>query len=89
MSRYAARLEGKSLNWGYDNPLKEYFIQLWDDNDVETPVFCVGNVAPLTLHPDFPKKMNWSKDEITSLYESYAPHIPDTHIEAIKKGLPF
>lgn len=88
MSRHTARFDGKELNWGFDPPIGEYFIQLWDSKDVEDPIFAVGNRMVLTPHPDHPKKMDWSQEEITALYESFAPHIPTAHIEAIKAGLP-
>lgn len=92
MSRHTTRFDNKELAWGYDNPINEYFIQLWDSKRepfTDDPIFSIGTVAPLTPHPKYPDKTKWSKDEVLAIYKEYSDHIPESHIRAMENDKPF
>lgn len=84
MSRYSKRIDETELCWGFDTPLNEYFLQLYDKDD--EIIFCIGTVAPLSEHPLYPGKNAWSKEDILNLYKSYIDYIPQEHIQAVEKG---
>ena len=87
MSRYSKKINNDTLAWGYDNPLQEYFIQLYDQSD--ECVFELGTTATLVPHPQFPSKIMWSNKEILEIFEQYHTVIPAEHIAAVKENKPF
>ena len=88
MSRYSAQLGDKTLAWGYDSPLQEYFIQLYSDHD-DRCIFELGTVATTQPHPDYPGKKAWSRGEILGIYEQYAEYIPQKHRDAVALDMVF
>lgn len=102
MSRHTAHLaNGRSIAWGYDNPLGEYFLTEYYSNDElkkmeeqagdeELPhvVFSIMSHTTLDCHPDYPGKMDWSNSEILSLMDKY-DEIDERHKEAVALDQPF
>ncbi len=88
MSRYAKKVDNAyTLNWGYDNPLKEYFIELLDSEGEH--VCALGTNVCLMPMPESPRKMKYSKAEIQAVFNRYAEYIPEAHLSALALDLPF
>jgi hypothetical protein len=87
MSRYSTQIDGNTLAWGYDRPLNEPFIQMLDSED--NSIFELGLQFTTQPHPNFPRKLNWDLEELIGIFEIYQTHIPEEHMAALKKGLPF
>jgi len=88
MSRYTATLEnGNELAWGFDRPIGEYFIQLFDPED--EPIFSVGSHVTLTPHPVYPHRKHWSNGELLQVFEDYNDAIPEDHIQSLALDLVF
>ena len=97
MSRYSRNIlvdnVPHSLAWGFDRPLSEYFIQLFDESDTEDfrddCVFSVSSITTTKAHPEFPSKMHWTNGELLQVFERYKDVIPHEHIDALTLDLPF
>jgi hypothetical protein len=104
MSRYSKTLpNGRSIAWGYDNPLNEYFLQEYkspaetlleavDDDmhqdEVDDLVFSISNFYTIKAHPANLKKLDYTNAEIANIMKEYSL-IPDEHIQAVLHNLPF
>jgi len=95
MSRYFERLsDGKELVWGYDEPLKEYFIQLYKspsdlvDEYEEGLIFSIANWNTVQPHPEYPEKFKYTNREILEVLMDFKV-APTEHTIAIAIGLPF
>ena len=103
MSRYNARLKNnRILSWGYDEPLREYFLHeeyspeeikklSFDDEEEgdEHLVFAISNKFTLKPHPDTPNKYTYTNGEILTHMNRYRDVIPKAHLEAIASDLSF
>ena len=102
MSRYNARLKNnRILSWGYDEPLREYFLHeeyspeeikklsFDDEEGDEHLVFAISNKFTLKPHPDTPNKYTYTNGEMLSYMRSYKDVIPKAHLEAIASDLSF
>lgn len=72
-----------SLEYGFDRPMGEYFIQGWKDHEI---VWNVGSYTTLIPHPDFPTRLNWDNSDLAELAMRY--EMPQTHITQIQLDLP-
>lgn len=75
---------------GFDRPLHEYFIQVWDienPSDDDTPVFSVASYNTMKPHPDTPEKVRYSNSEILSLMEEWGCSFD--YRRAVAMDLPF
>jgi hypothetical protein len=101
VSRFQAKLDnGRTIAWGYDNQLAEYFMQEYYSEEelnkmtkkelerTDEVVFSVSSHTTLTPHPKYPKKMDWSNNDLLQLMRKY-PEIPRIHKQAIAADLPF
>jgi hypothetical protein len=86
MSRYTKVLEdGTYVAYGYDEPLQEYFIQLFDSE--EECLFSIANYNTLLEHPDAPHKVRYSNSELLEVFQKY--NLPVNHIIMLASDLPF
>lgn len=82
MSRYTHEccIDGKHLEvaYGFDNPLQEYFIQVFDKDDEEgfTPIVWEGS-----------RMTHKSNGEMLELFEKYL--VPENHCLALTLDLTF
>jgi hypothetical protein len=97
MSRYTTPLpNGRTVAYGYDRPLQEYFISeyyskeemLNKDADSDC-VYCISSHTTLVPHPNSPEKMQYANSELLEILESYGDAIPEQHIVALTLDLPF
>jgi hypothetical protein len=72
--------------YGYDRPLREYFIQAWDLESDGAPLFSVSNRFALEPHPDTPEKFDYSNGELLELYEEWG--VPEEHVQLLAMDLP-
>lgn len=88
MSMYYAELpNGRTISWGYDRMLKEYFLQ-----EMKSPgeaVFAIRSHGTIKPHPDTPGQMNYANTEILALMNNYREYIPAAHREAVAMDLSF
>ena len=100
MSRYSTTTdEGYILAYGWDRPLREYYVQLLktdammdkEEKDTGRParpeLFWIGNrtvIAPLE-GDDMSKR--YTNEEIARVLEKYGAE--PLHIEAVRQGVPF
>ncbi len=94
MSRFTTEIEDgkKTLVWGFDRPMSEYFIQLIDNvtEEDEDVVFAISNVFTLTPHPEHLDKERWSTGELVELLQKdFANKVPQEHIDHMLLDLPF
>lgn len=99
MSRYSKIIQRDNKNievaWGYDEPLREYFLQEFHDEDdledeEEETIFSISNVHTIAFHPKYPGKFRYSNSEILKLMEEYDEDvIPKEHKQAVAMDLPF
>jgi hypothetical protein len=101
MSRYSLKLpNGRSIAWGFDRPLQEYFFQeyLSEKEQKDLPdegatitdplVFSISSANTLIPHPKYPDKRKWGNLDFLELMKDY-PDIPTEHKKAIAFDLPF
>jgi hypothetical protein len=97
MSRYSKPLpDGRTVVWGWDNPLQEYFLEVyrakWEmvgldpDDDV---LFAIGSETTLTPHPAIPDKTIYTNIEMAKMMDEYQIVIPLLHIASVRLGVPF
>lgn len=94
MSRYTKKLkeDTQTLVWGFDRPMSEYFIQLFDDTETigDGLVFSISSVFTMVQHPDHPGKTKWGNGELLELIKKDYPNdIPSEHIDALVMDIPF
>jgi len=90
MSRYTKKIQsGETIVWGFDRPLSEYYLQLYDKEDKLN--FSISNYYTIEPHPKFPQKIKWSTGELLELIEkeNYKEHIPKEHLQYMIADLPF
>lgn len=102
MSRYTKTLSnGRTIAWGYDTPLQEYFLtEFWTAKEAKQledmeegifdpeVVFSIMSYTTTCPHPDTPDKLHYSNGEILKLMERY-PEIPTAHKKAVMLDMPF
>jgi len=100
MSRYTIRTEsGHLLAYGWDRPLKEYFVQLlktdemMDKEEAETgklarpEVFWIGNRTTITPLEGDEMNKRYTNEEIAEVLSRYEG-VPEDHIELVRRGVP-
>lgn len=98
MSQYIEKIPEAQVevHWGYDEPLQEYFLSLFDlsvmDDREEDCIYSIMSHSTTMCHPGYPGKFDWSNSEILELIEKnkYLRNIiPKEHKEAIALDVPF
>lgn len=90
MSQYTKFVQKHGKNYrvvyGFDRPLTEYFIQVWDSADEDCPVFAVSNYCTLDPHPEAPDKFRYTNSELLPLFLEW--EVPEEHIHCLVLDLP-
>ena len=93
MSRYEHEVVNKegifTVACGYDEPLSEYFIQVWnnENEDEEGLVFAIGSHHTMKCHPDYPGIIYWSNGGILKLMKEW--NCTEEHLNQVARDLPF
>lgn len=96
MSRHTHRVERNGVLYevacGYDKPLQEYFLQVYDLNhprldDEDGLVFSISSHSTLKCHPKHPGKRHWTNAEILELMREW--ECDKEHQDRVALDLPF
>jgi len=77
MSRYTLEIGGGVAVYGYDRPMRNFFLQLW--NTKHELQFNIGTRMTLQPDPRTPDKMNYEADEFIEIAKDYGIPIPSNH----------
>lgn len=77
MSRYTIELGGGFAVYGFDRPMNNYFIQLW--NKKQELVFNIGSKTTFAPDPRTPEKMLYETEEMIAVAKDYGIPIPSNH----------
>jgi hypothetical protein len=96
---------GRQIAWGYDKPLREFFLQeFYTESEVDEHFeqtgeeiecfFSISNRYSTHEHPDYPHKTAFSNSEIAQLMRHYNTEhnreiIPEDHIQKTLLDHPF
>ena len=81
MSRYMMQTEDGHLAYGYDNPLREHFVQMLGEDD--EIIFWLG--TKMTIKSVEGRGRIYTGQEMADILAKY--NVPEEHIEAFRRGV--
>ena len=66
MSQFRVKKDGFLYLYGYDRPLREFFLTKLE-LDTQEPEFAISNSTTTCLHPDYPGQLEFTNQEILDI----------------------